>query len=72
MKKISLYFLKLYQKYISPLFAAFGYHCKYYPTCSEYAKQAVEKYGFFKGSFYSLKRILKCNQFSKVGYDHLN
>ena len=71
MKKLCLYFLKLYQKYISPLFAAFGYHCKYYPTCSEYAKQAVEKYGFFKGSFYSLKRILKCNPFTKGGYDPL-
>jgi len=71
MKKISLYFLKLYKKYISPLFGAVGIHCKYYPTCSEYARQAIEKYGFVKGFFYSIKRILKCNPFSKGGYDPL-
>lgn len=71
MKKISIYFLTLYKKYISPIFREEGYCCKYYPTCSEYAKQAIEKYGFIKGSFYSIKRILKCNPFSKGGYDPL-
>lgn len=71
MKKISLYFLKLYKKYISPLFEAVGIHCRYYPTCSEYSRQAIEKYGFLKGFFYSIKRILKCNPFSKGGYDPL-
>lgn len=71
MKKISLYFLKLYKKYISPLFEEVGIHCKYYPTCSEYSRQAIEKYGFLKGFFYSIKRILKCNPFSKGGYDPL-
>ena len=45
--------------------------CKYYPTCSEYTKQAIIKYGTIKGCFLGIKRILKCNPFSKGGYDPL-
>ena len=68
MRKIIIFLIEKYQKYISPIL---GNNCKYYPTCSEYAKQAIEKYGAFKGSFYGIKRILKCNPFSKGGYDTL-
>lgn len=71
MKKIFVYFIKLYKKGISPIFHNLGFDCKFYPTCSEYAKQAIEKYGVFKGGFLSIKRILKCNPFSKGGYDPL-
>lgn len=71
MKKIMIHFIKLYKKMISPIISARGYHCKFYPTCSEYTIQAIEKYGFFKGSFLGIKRILKCNPFSKGGYDPL-
>ncbi len=46
MKKISIFFIKFYKKRISPIFSFRGIHCKYYPTCSEYMKQAIEKYGF--------------------------
>ena len=46
-------------------------HCKFYPTCSEYTKQAVEKYGVIKGGTKGIIRILKCNPFSKGGYDPL-
>jgi len=66
MKKIFIYFIEKYQKYISPIF---GKHCKFYPSCSEYTKQAIEKYGLFKGSFLGIKRIIRCNPFSKGGYD---
>ena len=45
--------------------------CKYYPTCSEYTKQAVDKYGIIKGSVLGIIRILKCNPFSKGGVDKL-
>ena len=45
--------------------------CKYYPTCSEYTKQAIEKYGVLRGCMLGGKRILKCNPFSKGGYDPL-
>ena len=68
MRKIIIFLIEKYQKYISPIL---GNNCKYYPTCSEYAKQAIEKYGAFKGSFYGIKRILKCNPFSKGGYHPL-
>jgi len=68
MKKILVFFIKKYQKYISPLF---GKNCRFYPSCSEYTKQAIEKYGAIKGCFIGLKRILRCNPFSKGGYDPL-
>ena len=69
MKKVFLFLIKKYKKYISPIFEYKGRHCKYYPTCSEYAKQAIEKYGSLKGIFLSVRRFLKCNPFSKGGYD---
>ncbi len=71
MKKIGVMIIKFYQKYISPIFFAKGIRCKYYPTCSEYTKQAIEKYGLIKGAFCGFKRILRCNPFSKGGYDPL-
>ena len=71
MKKISIFFFLLYKKTLSPIFSFLGINCKYYPTCSEYTIQAIEKYGFLKGSFLGLKRILRCNPFSKGGYDPL-
>ena len=68
MKKIFIYLIEKYQKYISP---TLGNNCKYYPSCSEYTKQAIEKYGALKGSFLGIWRILRCNPFSKGGYDPL-
>lgn len=47
----------------------FGPGCRYQPTCSVYAKEAVEKYGIIKGSFLGFKRVLRCNPFMKGGYD---
>lgn len=78
MKKIIINLIKFYRRCLSsPMFrglsSAFlirGSHvCKYYPTCSQYAIEAVEKYGALKGSFMAAKRILRCNPFSKGGYD---
>lgn len=71
MKKIILKLINFYKNAISLWFSSKGVHCKFYPTCSEYSKQAIEKYGVGKGSLLSLKRILKCNPFSKGGYDPL-
>ena len=67
MKRICIFIIKLYRKYISPLKRRPT--CIYTPTCSEYAIQAIEKYGFFKGSFLAVKRILRCHPFAKGGYD---
>ena len=69
MKKISIILIKIYQKFLSPIFTHFGSHCKFYPTCSEYTKQAIKKYGLFKGGIMGIWRILRCNPFSKGGYD---
>jgi len=71
MKKLGIFLVKLYQKTISPIFYLLGVRCKYHPTCSEYTMQAIEKYGFFKGSLLGIWRILRCNPFSKGGYDPL-
>lgn len=71
MKKILIYILNKYQKKISPIIRSTGINCKYYPSCSEYMKQAIEKYGCFLGVLKGIKRILKCNPFSKGGYDPL-
>lgn len=71
MRRIGVELIKFYQNIISPIFSFLGIKCKYYPTCSEYAKQAIEKYGFFKGCSLGIKRIIKCNPFSKGGYDPL-
>ena len=65
MKNILIKLIKLYQR----LPGLFHFSCKYYPSCSNYRIEALEKYGFFKGSFLGIKRILKCNPFSKGGYD---
>ena len=58
--------IRFYQKGISPLYPP---RCRYIPTCSEYALEAVEKYGAVKGTFLATKRILRCNPFHKGGYD---
>lgn len=71
MKKLCILLISFYKKYISPIFHFFGIECKYYPTCSEYTKQAIEKYGAIKGLLLGIARILRCNPFSKGGYDPL-
>lgn len=71
MKKFFIFLINGYQKLISPIFHFLGINCKYYPTCSEYTKQAILKYGILKGGRLGIIRILKCNPFSKGGYDPL-
>ncbi len=66
MKKVALAVVRFYRKAISPYLPA---SCRYTPTCSQYAMDAIEKYGALKGSFMALKRILRCNPFFPGGYD---
>ena len=66
MKKLLILMIKFYRKYISSLKRPC---CRFYPTCSEYALEAISKYGALKGGFLSIKRILKCHPFNKGGYD---
>lgn len=64
--KLFLLLIKFYQQFISPFTPA---ACRYTPTCSQYAKEAIIKYGPFKGGWLALKRILRCNPFGGSGYD---
>jgi putative membrane protein insertion efficiency factor len=66
MKKIFILGIKLYRKYISPIKRPC---CIFYPTCSQYTLEAIEKYGALKGSIMGLKRILRCHPFNKGGFD---
>ncbi len=72
MKRLLIFLLEKYKKIISPMFKSVGINCKYYPSCSEYMKQAIEKYGCLKGIYLGIKRLIRCNPFSKGGYDPLN
>ena len=71
MRKLFINLIEWYQKNISKFLESKNIKCKYYPTCSEYTKQAIEKYGVLKGFILGAIRILKCNPFSKGGYDPL-
>ncbi|APM41146.1 membrane protein insertion efficiency factor YidD [Clostridium kluyveri] len=66
MKKFLIFLIKVYRKYISPLKVPC---CRFYPTCSQYVLEALQKHGIIKGGFMSIKRILRCNPFCKGGYD---
>lgn len=65
MKRISIKLIKIYQK----IPGSWHDSCRYYPTCSNYAIEALNKYGFIKGWYLAIKRILKCNPFGGSGYD---
>lgn len=69
MKRVFLLFFKFYKKYLSfILLRLFGRGCKHYPTCSEYAYDAVNKYGSISGTLLSLKRFVRCNWFNRGDY----
>jgi putative membrane protein insertion efficiency factor len=66
MKKILIKFIRWYQKYISRYTRS---SCRFYPTCSNYAIEAIETHGAFKGSALAFWRILRCNPWGGKGYD---
>ncbi len=66
MKEAFLKFLRFYQRKISPLFPP---KCRYYPTCSQYAVEAIEIHGAFKGTLLAIKRLMRCNIFFPGGVD---
>ncbi|WP_205696223.1 membrane protein insertion efficiency factor YidD [Conexibacter sp. SYSU D00693] len=61
--------IRLYQRALSPLL---GNRCRYYPSCSEYAVQAIERYGILRGLVLAAWRVLRCNPWSHGGVDHLD
>ncbi|MBA3334258.1 MAG: membrane protein insertion efficiency factor YidD [Pyrinomonadaceae bacterium] len=66
MKYLILDFLRLYKTFLSPFLPP---SCRFTPTCSEYAVQAVEKYGAFQGTWRAAKRLLRCQPFCEGGHD---
>ena len=67
LKKFAVFLIKTYQLTLSPRFSHGS--CRYIPTCSQYALEAIEIHGVFKGSLMGLWRIMRCNPFVKGGYD---
>jgi len=68
MKKILILLVRFYRLAISPFL---GNNCRFSPTCSEYAMQALDRYGALKGLYLAAKRIIKCHPFHRGGYDPL-
>ena len=67
MKQLFIWLIRGYQKFISPLKPPC---CRFYPTCSSYAVQVLQKFGVFRGSYLALRRILRCNPFHLGGFDY--
>ncbi|WP_084281027.1 membrane protein insertion efficiency factor YidD [Alkaliphilus transvaalensis] len=68
MVKFCIFLIRLYQRWISPIK---GQTCRFYPTCSQYSIEAYKEFGFFKGTYLTLRRILRCHPFHPGGYDPL-
>lgn len=66
MRKVALFLIKCYQYAISPLMAS---HCRFYPSCSSYTYEAIEQYGFLRGSYLGIRRLLRCHPWNPGGYD---
>ncbi|MBU1186625.1 MAG: membrane protein insertion efficiency factor YidD [Acidobacteria bacterium] len=66
MKRAVLFLIRIYRALLSPLL---GRHCRFYPTCSVYTSEAIEKFGLMKGLFLSVKRLLRCHPFHSGGVD---
>ncbi len=66
MKYVCIFLIMLYKKLLSPLM---GRSCRYYPTCSTYTLEAVKSHGALRGCALGARRILRCNHFSKGGFD---
>lgn len=70
MAKILVLFIRVYQYAISPLLTAIlGPSCRFMPTCSQYAIEALERHGLIRGTGYAIWRVLRCNPYSRGGYD---
>ena len=66
MKQIVLFLIRGYKRALSPLL---GQHCRFFPSCSDYTREAIEKHGLHKGLFLGTKRLLKCHPFHPGGVD---
>lgn len=75
-KKLLLTFIRIYQKTLSTDHGLLGKilgerWCRFYPSCSEYSYQAIDRFGILKGSWLSLKRVIRCHPWNRGGVDHI-
>ena len=68
MRAMILFALRVYQKFLSPLL---GNNCRFYPTCSEYSHQAIERYGAIRGGWLAIKRLSRCHPLHAGGIDEV-
>ncbi len=66
MKRLFLFFISLYQKLFRPFLRP---SCRFYPSCSDYARESIQTHGSLRGSYFSIRRLLKCHPFHPGGYD---
>ena len=71
MKYIFLALIWIYQRTLSPIFRFLGVGCRFYPTCSEYSRQAFKKHGFLKGFKLSINRVSRCHPWGDSGIDEV-
>ncbi|MDR3253982.1 MAG: membrane protein insertion efficiency factor YidD [Synergistaceae bacterium] len=64
--RLAVFLIRLYQRFISPLI---GSHCRFYPTCSQYAVEAYERHGYLKGTLLAIWRIVRCGPWHSGGFD---
>ena len=74
MKTLLLVLIAIYQKTLSPDHGLLSYnkpygHCRFYPSCSQYAYESIERHGAVRGIYYSIIRVVRCNPFNKGGWD---
>ncbi|ACL05818.1 protein of unknown function DUF37 [Desulfatibacillum aliphaticivorans] len=66
MKRLLIIPIRIYQRFVSPIL---GPHCRFYPSCSQYAVEAIEKHGPVKGGWLAVRRILRCHPLNPGGFD---
>ena len=66
MRYLALFLIRIYQQALSPVL---GVHCRFYPTCSAYTREAIEKYGFLEGVWLGVRRLLRCHPLHRGGID---
>lgn len=77
LKKLFLLLIRLYQRTLSPDHGLLAYkypmgYCKFNPTCSQYTYQVIERWGLIRGGLKAVRRIIRCNPFSRRGYDSID